>query len=135
MTQTKIPLPPLFLAFTIIFMLPFFISPVLADEVNYTEINLTDIPYRVADSLNIDVFAGQLICSCIFMMILLLPITIIARSKHASWIPEVAMALIAMGICIGIGWLPVWFLLILSLLIALMFAGKMRDVITGAGGK
>ena len=109
----------------------FIIKPVLANDQNFTEINLTDIPYRVADSLNVDVFAGQLICSGIFMMILLLPITIITRSKHSSWIPEVAISLVAMGICVGIAWLPVWLFLVLCLLIGLMFAVKMRGVITG----
>jgi len=115
-------------------MFPFFISPVQGAN-NYTELNLTDIPYRVADSLNIDLFAGQILCSVIFMMICLLPITIIARSKHASFVPEIAITFVTMGFCVSIEWLPVWFFLVLSLLVALMFAGKMRDVITGAGGK
>ena len=131
MTQTKFPLPPLFLALIIIFMFPFFICPVLADEVNYTQINLTDIPYRVADSLNTDLFAAQLICSSIFMMIGMLPIAIITRSKHASWIPEVAITLVIMGVCIGIGWLPVWFLLIMSMLVALMLGLRIRGMIAG----
>jgi len=134
MKLLKIPHPPLFLVLLIIFMFPFLISPVQGAD-NYTGLNLTDIPYRVAESLNIDIFAGQLLCSIILIQICLLPITIIARSKHASFIPEVAVTLVVMGFCVGIEWLPVWFLLILSLLIALMFAGKMRDVITGAGGK
>ena len=116
-----------------LFLAMFIIKPVVADGENYTRINITDIPYRVADSLNVDLFAGQLICSCVFVMILLLPITMIARSKHASWIPEVAITLITLGICIGIGWLPVWFLLILALLVALMFSDKITGVITGKG--
>ena len=135
MKSFKIPhIPPLFLALLIIFMFPFLISPVQGAD-NYTGLNLTDIPYRVAESLNIDIFAGQLLCSIILMMCCLLPITIIARSKHASFIPEVAVTLVIMGFCVGIEWLPVWFFLVLSLLVALMFAGKMRDVITGAGGR
>ena len=134
MKLLKIPHPPLFLVLLIIFMFPFLISPVQGAD-NYTGLNLTDIPYRVAESLNIDIFAGQLLCSIILIQICLLPITIIARSKHASFIPEVAVTLVVMGFCVGIEWLPIWFFLILSLLIALMFAGKMRDVITGAGGK
>lgn len=112
-------------------MLPFFISPVHANDQNFTQINLTDIPLRVAESLNTYPFAGQLICSAIFMMILILPTTIITRSKHSSWIPEIAIVLISMGICVGIGWMPVFFFLMLCLIVAILFAGKMRDTITG----
>ena len=128
------PIPPLFLALLIIFMFPFFISPVQGAD-NYTGLNLTDIPYRVAESLNIDVFAGQIFCSLILLMICVLPITIIARSKHASFVPELAITFVTMGFCIAIEWLPVWFFLVLSVLVALMFAGKMRDAITGSAGK
>jgi len=128
------PISPLFLALLIIFIFPFLISPVQGAE-NYTGLNLTDIPYRVSESLDIDLLAGQLLCSIILMMICILPITIIARSKHASFVPELAVTFVTMGFCIAIDWLPVWFFLVLSMLVALMFAGKMRDVITGSAGK
>jgi len=135
MKSLKIPpIPPLFLALLIIFIFPFLISPVQGAE-NYTGLNLTDIPYRVSESLDIDLLAGQLLCSIILMMICILPITIIARSKHASFVPELAVTFVTMGFCIAIDWLPVWFFLVLSMLVALMFAGKMRDVITGSAGK
>lgn len=126
----KIPLQtPLFLVTILFFMMTL---PVQAEN-NITELNLTDIPIRVADAFNVDTFAGQLICSGIFMMICIFPVTIISRAKfsNSSWIPEVAISLITMGICISIDWLPVWFFLVLCLLISLMFAGKMRDAITG----
>lgn len=128
MTRFKSPLTPLFfLLIVITFLHVSFLNVAYA----YEELNLTDIPYRVADTLNINLFPAQLLCSIIFMMICILPITIIARSKHASWIPELTVGLATMGFCIAIAWLPVWFILILSLLIALLFGTKMKDVITG----
>lgn len=132
---SKIPLTPLFFLVLFIAIITF-ISPVLGQNgTEYKEINLTHIPIALADQMNIDLFPAQLFCSSVFMMIVIMPVSIIARSKRASFIPEVAISLIVMGFLIGIGWLPYWFLIILSVLIALMFAGKMRDVITGAGGK
>ena len=100
---------------------------------NYTGINLTDIPYRVADSLNVDLFAGQLICSCIFIVLCLIPIVMITKSKHSSMIPECAITLITMSICISIGWLPVWIFILFCVLVGMWFAVVMRKVITGSG--
>ena len=114
----------------------FFILKAQADDdgTDYTKINLTDIPIRVADSLNIDNFSGQLICSCIFIMIVLIPIAMITKGKYGSMIPECAITLVVMGICIGIGWLPVWVFLVFCMLIGLMIAVRMRKIITGGGG-
>lgn len=83
-------------------------------------INLTEIPIRVADALNVDVFCGGIFCSIVLMLILVLPVIILVRGKSQSWILEVSTTLIVMGICVGIGWLSQWFILIVALITALM---------------
>ena len=89
-------------------------------------INLTDIPIRLAEGINVDVFCGGLICSLILMLILVLPMVIVVRGKHGSLFLEVGAILMIMGICIGIGWLPIWFLLIIALVSALMISDFMK---------
>jgi len=130
MTSFKRAFTPLF--FVCLFATMFYsMKPVEAG--NYTALNLTDIAVRVGVALTTTTFAGQLICSAILMMCTVLPITIIARSKKAGFIPEIATVFVSMGVCIAIGWLEPWFLLIVSLLVALMYAGKARNAITGSG--
>ena len=98
---------------------------------NYTRIDLTDVPVVVAESLNIDLFAGKLICSAILIMIFLIPISMIVKSKYGSWIPEMSITLIVLGICIGIGWLDAWIFILLCVMVGLGIAVSMRKIITG----
>ena len=127
----SMPLISLFFVFIVLtFMFPFFICPVQADGDSH-DINLTDIPIRLAEGLNIDTFSGKILCSIILLLICVLPISMIVRSKYSSWIPEIAITLCIMGFCVSIQWLPVWLFLVLCLIIGLMFAGKMRGFITG----
>lgn len=112
---------------SVFFMLLSFISPVNASS----NINFSDIPPKLGEALGIPTFASQLLMSGILMLMFLLPITMLTRKGRGSWIPEVAVTFVIMGFCIGIGWLPYWFLLIIAMLTALMFSGRMRDLITG----
>lgn len=117
--------PTLLISLFLIFSF-LFIRPSQAQQ-----LNLTDIPYRLALNLNIDTFSGQLICSLILIMVCILPVTIIARSKKASWVAETATAIGVFGVCVAIDWLPVWSLLVLCIIIALMVAGRFRGMIAG----
>lgn len=93
--------------------------------------DLTAVPTQLAARLNITIFAAGLLCSGILILIPVLAITILTRSKKSSWIPELAVTLIFMGFCVAISWLPIFFIICIPLIIALMFAGKARDWITG----
>lgn len=106
-----------------------FVNPVNAES----DVDFANIPQNLADKLNIPLFASQILASGIILLMFLLPLTIIARGKRAGYIPELATTLVILGFCIAIEWLPYWFLLILAMLVALMFSGKMRDLITGSG--
>lgn len=89
-------------------------------------INLTEIPIRVADALNVDVFCGGIFCSIVLMLVLVLPVIIVVRGKGSSWIVEVSTTLIIMGVCVGIGWLSQWFILIMALITALLVYDFMK---------
>ena len=90
-------------------------------------VDFSKIPERIAEALNISLFPAQLITSCIIMSIFLFPTLLLTRNPMA----HLSVIIMTMGVCIALTWLPYWFLLILSVLIALMFSGKMRGWITG----
>jgi len=81
--------------------------------------------------MGIPLFAGQLLCSTIILLIFVLPTALIARKKNASPIAELVLGLCVMGVCLALGWLPYWILLILAFLIALMYADKITGKFTG----
>lgn len=110
----------------------FSLSPLFSlIPIHAENIDLTTIPQYLGDNLGIGTFAGGILCFILLMMMTVLPMAIITRGKKSGFIPELALTIGVMGFCIAIEWLPYWFLLILSMLIALMFSGKMRDLITG----
>jgi len=105
------------------------IHPIHAES----DVDLQSIPTQLAEALGIPTFGGQILISGITMLMFLLPICLLTRKGRGSWIPEVAVTFVIMGFCIAIDWLPYWFLLITCMLVALMFSGTMRDLITGKG--
>lgn len=79
--------------------------------------------------LGMPLFAGQILASAIVCLAILIPVAIWGK----GFLPSLIMGLLGLGFCTAIGWLPFWFLLILSMILALMFSGKIRDWITGGG--
>lgn len=99
---------------------------VYADE---GRVNLLDLPIYFAEHLGISHFAGQILVCAIFMLAFMLPVVIYSKTI----LPPLFVGLLVLGFLIAVGWLDMWFLLVFCLLIALMFAGAMRDLITGKG--
>lgn len=97
-------------------------------------VNLSEFPLRVSEMMTIPLFAAQLLSSSIILCLFLLP-TVFACSKFNKdvTIPSLFVGIGALGFCIAMGWLPYWFLLVLCLLVALIFAGGMRGWIGGKG--
>jgi hypothetical protein len=97
-------------------------------------VNLGDFPAKLADALNVSLFVGQLLASLIFMSLFLFPSILIAGyfgGSGAVLYDIVFVGLGSSGVCVGLGWLPVWLYIIMCLLIGLMFASKWRQIITG----
>jgi len=105
------------------------IMPVYAE----TQVNLLTLHEALGERLGVGTFAGGMIASAILLMMCILPVALINRSRKGGGGPiaELFLGIVVLGVCVAITWLPFWFLLILCLLIALMFSGKMRDYITG----
>jgi len=113
------------LAFSILFC----VSSVSAES----DIDISAIPQGLADKMGIPLFATQLLCSGILLLIFVMPVALIGRKKSGSPIAELFVGFLILGVCIALGWLPVWLFLMLCLLVGLMFAGKMRDFLSGGG--
>lgn len=116
----KLSLIPLFF-----FILLNLFSPVYATS----DVNMSAIPSYLADKLSIPTFAGQILATTIILMITLLPIALIRHRR--GFVVELVVGTVVLGFSIAIGWLPYWFLLVVCLLIAGMFAGNMRKWVTG----
>jgi len=96
---------------------------------NGTDINLTSFPAALADKLSVSEFAGGIIASIILTLAFMLPVIIWSKTL----LPALFVGILCIGASIAIGWLDYWFLLLISMLIALMFGAKMKDIITGSG--
>jgi hypothetical protein len=100
-------------------------------------VNLGDFPQKLADALNVSLFVGQLLVSLIFMAIFLLPSMLIAGywgGGGAVLYDIIFVGLGTSGVCVALGWLPVWTMLIICMLVALLFASTMRGWILGKTG-
>lgn len=106
-----------------------FIMPVYAE----TEISLLALAEQLGVRLGVGTFVGGLICSVIFLMATVMPIALINRSRKGggNFVAELVIGVVVLGVCVGLTWLPFWFLLVIVMLLALLFSGKMRSYIGG----
>ncbi len=111
------------------------VSPVFASE---ETVNLMNLPQQLAYALGIDLFVAKILASVILLCFVKFPAMMIAGYFGGSGAVLYAILIVGLpisGVCVGLGWLPVWLFLVTCLLIALMFAGKMRELITGGPSK
>lgn len=102
------------------------------------EVDMTSLPQMLSEALGLpdtaDYFAGKLLTTAIMLSLFMVP-TLFACNKfrREPLLPSIFVGMLVFGFCIAMGWLDYWFLLIIALVVALMFAGKMRDLISGGG--
>lgn len=93
------------------------------------EISLTQFPLALADALHITPFAGGVFASMIVLMMFMLPVGIWAKNI----VPSIFVGFLAICLCVSFGWLDLWVLLVMSIMIALLFGAKMKEWATGVG--
>lgn len=94
------------------------------------DIDVSALPQELSERLNIPLFAAELLMSGIFLALFLFPTLLLTRNYMA----HLVMGLTTMGFCIAMGWLPIWILLVIVIMIAMLFSGKIREWITGGLG-
>lgn len=115
---------PLFL---VLFMFLFSISTVNAES----NVDLSVIPQNLANQLGIPLLAGQLICVTILLCITLFPSLILTRNRRSQEYVVVFMGFIVCGASLALGWLPLWFLVIICLIVASLWASKITGWVGG----
>jgi hypothetical protein len=99
------------------------------------DVNLLDIPAQLGERLGVGEFAGGLICSVILLMMTVFPTALLNRSRRGGGGPiaELIIGIATLSICIAIGWLPTWILLIMILLVVALLSGNLREWLGGRG--
>lgn len=120
---------PSFLFFLVLtFIFSSLIIPVYAPDDTNT-VDLTNFPLRLSEAFNISVFAGGLVASMIVMMAFILPVAIWSKNLTNG----IFVGFLCLGFSIAVGWLDIFFILVPALIVAILYAGKMRDWIGGGG--
>lgn len=61
------------------------------------------------------------------MVMFMLPVAVWSRTL----VPPLFVGVLSLGFSIAVQWLDYWFMLVLCLMVALMFASKMKTVVGG----
>jgi len=93
-------------------------------------INLMDFPTQLATQLGIPTFAGQILASSIILALFMFPTLFLTRNfKIPASLSILIMGFISMSLCVALGWLPIWTFMIISLVIALLYAKQILGII------
>lgn len=114
---------PLFLVFIVLSL----IGPVYAPDV----VDISEFPQRLADAMGLQLIAGQLLASALVLCLFLLPTMLLTNKYRSQSIAVLIVGISVMGFLVATTWLPYWFLLVIVLIVALMYAGASRDFLGG----
>lgn len=101
------------------------------DDDDEDTVNLQDLPVQMSERLNIPLEAAEYLTGCLFLGWFLFPALLLSKDNVSQSIIVALFGLPIFGFAILMGWFDYWFLLIAAMLIALMYAGKARQWITG----
>jgi len=110
MRKALIPFLSLFLIINSVF-------PVYASA----SVDLESLPEALADQLGISDFSGGILTSALFLLMFVLPVAIWRRGFMAS----LFMCFLTICFEVAVGWLPYWILIMMTLIIAGLYASKL----------
>lgn len=85
---------------------------------------LEELPDALAEALNIDTAIAGILLSAVVLLMFLMPVLLVKRSK--GFMAEMMLGITIVCFCIGIQWLPYWVGLIIALLTAVFLSSKMK---------
>lgn len=88
---------------------------------------LTGFPEGLAAALGAPLLAGQLIASSMVLMMMILPILFLTKKE----LPALVVGIVALGVDVGLGWLPAWMFILIMLITAGLIAGMFRGWLGG----
>ena len=90
-------------------------------------VDFSAIPAALAEALTISEFAAEIMIAAFVIMCFIVVTAIFTRDP----ITLIIMILMSVSLNIALGWLDPFFLVFAALLVALMYASKIRDVLGG----
>lgn len=90
-------------------------------------VNLMEFPQYLSDAIGIPVLASQLLISTVFLFAFLLPCAIWGKTS----LPAIIVGFALMGFLIAVSWFPYWFLLLIALIVALIYAKEIKGLVAG----
>jgi len=109
----------LLIGFTLLFLL---IPCVYAEE----EVNLSNLPKKLAEMLTIPEIAAQYLTTGLFLALFLFPAFMLTKNIYA----HLMLGLVVLGFCTVMGWIPVFLMIILILVVAGTLALRFKEVFT-----
>jgi hypothetical protein len=93
--------------------------------------DLTQIPQQLAEKTGLPVFACGLIVSAVCILISVVVIGMFAGKLNHAWIIETGVCFFLSGAFIAIGWIPVWIIGVICLIVAFAVVEKFSKTILG----
>ncbi|MCJ7425111.1 hypothetical protein MUP01_12725 [Candidatus Bathyarchaeota archaeon] len=90
------------------------------------DVNLLDVPKNLASALGIPEYAGKLLMCALFTFWLLFPTAIYAK-KNLEYI-FILEGFLLLGFFIAVAWIEYWYMLVYVLVVAGLWAGKMKGI-------
>ena len=115
--------PRYILSLSLFFLVLTLIIPVYAED-DEPDVNLLNLPEQLGNAWGISTFAAGIFMSTIMFFTFLFPLIIWRKSGLIVLIVGFGI----MGFCIAVGWLPYWIMLLISLLIAAMYASTIKKM-------
>jgi hypothetical protein len=85
---------------------------------------LEELPEALGTMLNIDAEVAGLLITAVLLLMFLMPLLLVKRSK--GFMAEMMVGIIILCVCVGLQWAPYWVALIIALLTAIMLSSKMK---------
>ena len=90
-------------------------------------VDISKLPNKLAEALNAPLFAGQILASAIPFCLICLPTFLLTKNSIA----HISAIIITLSLDMALGWLPYWILLLISLVIAFIYANQIKKVFSG----
>lgn len=107
----------------LIALISLFFLGITINLVNAELIDVTNFDDYLGAALGTTAFVGGILASVIILFIALGCLGA-ASKRRPSGLSTVILGIAVLSLCIAIGWFPVWTLVFLVLLVALLFGGK-----------
>ena len=94
--------------------------------------SLEDIPSWLSTAWGIDLISAQVILSMFVIAACVIPF-IILRKERSNFTIEVVFMFIGMALCVALGWLPLWIMVMSIIIVAIVGAILGGGLIAGEG--